>query len=432
MTIQHRLLHEFDTLYEPIVGAGEDYDGHKPVETPSSLVDRTKRLKLEYDELKKDLAEEINQVQRRIIDPAQDAKNSLTTAKKTVRRREDKKLDYETYQARVDALGKKSRLSDRERGQLTKAQADLAASTEAYNAADEGLKRYLPPLLNAVWSLQPYILAAQIQIQNSLLAHYYTMLHNYCTDENFPSPSPPMDEVLRLWEEAFKPIQKEFEMHPMIAHGKALRKSLSHDDKNPPYTNGARRPSGQAIRVPSMSPGRTLPPASPATMPSETNGHTIIRPKMGSETSSSSLLSPITPLESTVASAASTPLHSLATGHAPAGPRMDYFSRDRQPSGPSHNSMASPSTVSVASPYSSATSTITIKRKPPPPPPRTPSEQFQFVVALYDFGGQGDGDLAFKEGDKIRVVKKTESTDDWWQGELKGVKGMFPANYVQV
>jgi SH3 domain len=53
------------------------------------------------------------------------------------------------------------------------------------------------------------------------------------------------------------------------------------------------------------------------------------------------------------------------------------------------------------------------------------------VTALYDFGGQGEGDLVFKEGDRIKVIKKTESTDDWWQGELRGVRGSFPANYCQ-
>lgn len=54
-----------------------------------------------------------------------------------------------------------------------------------------------------------------------------------------------------------------------------------------------------------------------------------------------------------------------------------------------------------------------------------------FVTALYDFEGQGEGDLSFKEGDKIKIVEKSESTDDWWEGELRGVKGSFPANYVK-
>ena len=75
---------------------------------------------------------------------------------------------------------------------------------------------------------------------------------------------------------------------------------------------------------------------------------------------------------------------------------------------------------------------VAMKKKPPPPPPkRTPSTQGIWVKALYDFQGQGKGDLVFREGDRIKVVKKTESTDDWWEGELKGVQGSFPANYCQ-
>lgn len=73
-----------------------------------------------------------------------------------------------------------------------------------------------------------------------------------------------------------------------------------------------------------------------------------------------------------------------------------------------------------------------VKKKPPPPPPsRAASSPAIFVTALYDFGGQGAGDLAFRAGDQIRVLKKTESTDDWWDGELRGVKGSFPANYCE-
>lgn len=100
--------------------------------------------------------------------------------------------------------------------------------------------------------------------------------------------------------------------------------------------------------------------------------------------------------------------------HAPAGPRGDYFGRDRLPSGSSIASVAAG------------------KKKPPPPPPkRIPSTQGFFVTALYDFTGEGEGDLSFKEGDRIKVVKKTGSTDDWWDGELKGSQGSFPANYCQ-
>lgn len=72
------------------------------------------------------------------------------------------------------------------------------------------------------------------------------------------------------------------------------------------------------------------------------------------------------------------------------------------------------------------------KKKPPPPPPKRMISQFLYAEALYDFQGQSQGDLSFKEGDQIQVVKKTDSTDDWWEGKLNGVKGSFPANYCKI
>ncbi|KAK4903906.1 hypothetical protein LTR66_017962, partial [Elasticomyces elasticus] len=134
LTYQHRLFCEFDTLYAPIIGAGEDYQGHVPVETPTNLVSRTTKIKDEYESLKRDLTEDLNDVQRRMIDPAQDARSHLVTLKRVIKKREDKKLDFEMYQSRVDSTNKKKTLSDRDRAALTKNQADLDVSTQAYNS----------------------------------------------------------------------------------------------------------------------------------------------------------------------------------------------------------------------------------------------------------------------------------------------------------
>ena len=68
------------------------------------------------------------------------------------------------------------------------------------------------------------------------------------------------------------------------------------------------------------------------------------------------------------------------------------------------------------------------KKKPPPPPPPKRNKDV-WVVAQYGFESGEPGDLVFGEGERIRVVKATESRDDWWEGEVRGVRGMFPANY---
>jgi hypothetical protein len=62
----------------------------------------------------------------------------------------------------------------------------------------------------------------------------------------------------------------------------------------------------------------------------------------------------------------------------------------------------------------STLSSLAGKKKPPPPPPKKkniggPKETW--VTALYTFEGQDRGDLSFSEGQKIKVLKKTDNTD---------------------
>ncbi|KAF9263123.1 BAR-domain-containing protein [Marasmius fiardii PR-910] len=104
------------------------------------------------------------------------------------------------------------------------------------------------------------------------------------------------------------------------------------------------------------------------------------------------------------------------------------------PPPPSATSPAPPPyTPSVAG--SSAAAAAAAKRAPPPPPPLKPKPKLtpkpRFVVALYDFEAQADGDLSFRIGDRIEIVEKTESAEDWWTGRLNGQQGVFPGNYVQ-
>lgn len=98
-------------------------------------------------------------------------------------------------------------------------------------------------------------------------------------------------------------------------------------------------------------------------------------------------------------------------------------------SGPSSNVSVTPSSASIAA---------AAKKKPPPPPPKKkkpalPKPEDQYLVALFDFPGDpSQGDLSFKVGDRIRVVKGSGKIDDWWEGECNGAKGVFPRNYTEL
>lgn len=52
------------------------------------------------------------------------------------------------------------------------------------------------------------------------------------------------------------------------------------------------------------------------------------------------------------------------------------------------------------------------------------------VVALYKYTAQNADELSFDKDDVIKMISKEEP--DWWKGELNGVVGLFPSNYVQV
>ncbi|KAL4992371.1 hypothetical protein BDW68DRAFT_149489 [Aspergillus falconensis] len=52
------------------------------------------------------------------------------------------------------------------------------------------------------------------------------------------------------------------------------------------------------------------------------------------------------------------------------------------------------------------------------------------AIALYTFDADQDGDLGFKKGEIITIIKRTEKKEDWWTGRIGDRVGIFPANYV--
>uniref|UniRef100_UPI00358E5D18 intersectin-1 isoform X2 n=1 Tax=Myxine glutinosa TaxID=7769 RepID=UPI00358E5D18 len=51
------------------------------------------------------------------------------------------------------------------------------------------------------------------------------------------------------------------------------------------------------------------------------------------------------------------------------------------------------------------------------------------VIAIYDYTAQNEDELSFSKSQVINVMSKDDS--DWWKGELNGLTGLFPSNYVK-
>ena len=100
--------------------------------TPEQL-ERTSKLRSAYADLKTDLLDEVGMMDSRVIRPATDAKEYLQPIRKTIKKRENKRLDWERYIDKVNSLSKKLKRSDRDNAALARAEEDLA------KAADVGL-----------------------------------------------------------------------------------------------------------------------------------------------------------------------------------------------------------------------------------------------------------------------------------------------------
>jgi len=113
------------------------------------------------------------------------------------------------------------------------------------------------------------------------------------------------------------------------------------------------------------------------------------------------------------------------TTTSPISPTGNYGVKDELPS---YESATRDTSFSRNSFSRQGTAPVTPAR-PPPAIPQRPT--VQYVTALYDFTAQSAGDISFKRGDRIEIVKKTNNANEWWTGKINGQVGQFPGNYVQ-
>jgi SH3 domain-containing YSC84-like protein 1 len=66
------------------------------------------------------------------------------------------------------------------------------------------------------------------------------------------------------------------------------------------------------------------------------------------------------------------------------------------------------------------------KAAPPKPPKPNFGRKADQAIAKFAFDGEQDGDLSFRKGDIIEIVKKTDNETDWWTGRVGSKEGIFP------
>jgi hypothetical protein len=116
---QLQAVSEYEALYDPIVGASDGH-GRETIPTPELQLHRTFKLKEAYAELKSEILEEIASIDVRVLRPAQDARDCIQPIRKTIKKRENKRLDLEKCMDKVAKLQRKHNRTPKEDSQLSK------------------------------------------------------------------------------------------------------------------------------------------------------------------------------------------------------------------------------------------------------------------------------------------------------------------------
>jgi len=303
----------------------------------------------------------------------------------------------------VEKLRNKKEKTDKDLAQLQKMEHELEVATQEFQHHDERMKEKIPQIIESIASFFGPIMNTMYAVQSDLYQHLYASVHEYATSQGLNNTDTVVEECLAL----FEPVRQKAETEvKSLREGKIARTPMGGPVSKPGLFT--RKSSGAS--VPSSKTKPTVPSSSP--MPSPR-----LETRRGSSGGVGKLPPPPPP-----PSAPSPRLQNTSTLSPTLGP-------------PAYNgSLRPPTNGNSRTTSSSSIGSVDVKKKkPPPPPPPKPSisPKPEFVVAKYDFGGENEGDLAFTVGARIKVIKKTDSLEDWWEGEFNGKRGQFPRNYCE-
>jgi amphiphysin len=135
VTSQLNTASEFATLYDPIAGASDGHGGRSQP-TPELQLTRTFNLRTAFEGAKNDIIADISAFESHVIKPGSDARDFIQPIRKTIKRREAKRLDFEKCQEKARKLQRKPGKSAKEDAQMHKVEEELAHLSEVESYVD--------------------------------------------------------------------------------------------------------------------------------------------------------------------------------------------------------------------------------------------------------------------------------------------------------
>ncbi|KAF7968100.1 hypothetical protein HWV62_38540 [Athelia sp. TMB] len=364
----------FAALFNPIAGEYDLIGKHPEADLTVRSVDAYLTT---MDNMRATIGPELELIESRISMPLKEFQGILKLIRKSITKREHKLVDYDRFNNSLTKLRDKKEKTLNDEKNLFKLEQDFEMATTDYETINQNLKADLPRFMQYSTQFIDPLFHSFFYMQLNI---YYVFLENITSfaEKRYDITNTPGAQIATDYEakrtDAWATIEELNITKRFMSTSKLMQ------------TN---RAAG--------------------------GGSGLGRSASNATTSSASSM-PRSP----------SAMSALKKGPPPPPPSMGGGSANPPP----------PYTPPYNPGAGSAAAAAGAKRAPPPPPalkpkPKPPVPAVHYVVALYDFEAQADGDLSFNTGDRIELVEKTENTEDWWTGRLNGVQGVFPGNYVQ-
>ncbi|MBW0539401.1 hypothetical protein O181_079116 [Austropuccinia psidii MF-1] len=361
-------------------------------------------------DLKDTIQPELELIETRIIAPIKEFLEVIKKAKKAITKRDHKLIDFDRHNNSYIKLRDKKEKTLKDEQNIFKVEQDFEAASQEYEYYNNLLKSEIPRFLELTHAFITPLFHSFFYMQLNVLYTTYGKLQQF-SEGRFDLNETDIEAIYleRLGNiheriETLSIIKRPISTAKIIVERRQLagdmppsRLSSTSTGYRPPPPLSA-KPSVSKMGPPSLSAKPSFSSKPSSSLPPKPNGYR--------------------------AAPSLTTKPSLAGPASVANPPPPYSTDSA--------SQLSP-TTSVATAINARQ---TIGKAPLAPiksiqPPSLSSSQTIYVTALYDFAAQAEGDLSFSAGDRIELIKRTESEEDWWTGKLNGVEGIFPGNYVQ-
>ncbi|KAF9216655.1 hypothetical protein CPC16_006431 [Podila verticillata] len=416
-------------IYDPALGVPSGEVTPRRVQTAPESVQAVDDFQAVMREMRDILLPEVDRLELTVVRPLTEMQNLMKLIRKTITKRDHKLVDYDRFRISLKKLQDKKERSLSDEKSIYKLESQLEVATADYEGLNGLLREELPGFFYYRTKLMEPIFHSfyflQLRIYNILLDRMEPLSRSGYYDLTM--------DVLRGYEARKQDIAPTVEAVELITKRSVTATYTSkygrpHQDTSPngsapgtPRMYGASTAGdhgGYSPPAPAVKPWQATATAKPW----QTNGgapQAAPKPWQSSAPATAAVTAP--------------PVYSAT----PADPAASNSRGFNAPSNvhvhlaPSISGTIAATAAAAATSYAinEGKNAYAANKRPPPPVPKRIG--VKMVVALYDYDAQQPGDLSFRKDDRIEIVERTSSADDWWTGKLNGRQGVFPGNYVQ-